>query len=63
MIELLLIFLAIYVLAKISGPSVWKGWSPPRHRKTIYRRGEKPHGLPWMGGRVEQRKRKYYWDD
>ncbi len=63
MIELLFVIGIIYVLAKISSPSVWSGWTPPRHRKQHYRRGEKPYGLPWMGGTMKPRKDKKFWED
>lgn len=63
MITILIILGVIFVIAKISGPSVWSGWSPPRRRKSTYRRGEKPYGLPWMGGSMKRRKKKDYWDD
>lgn len=33
MITILIILGVIFVIAKISGPSVWSGWSPPRRRK------------------------------
>lgn len=63
MMTILLILGAIFVVAKISSPSVWSGWhSPLRHRKR-YSQGEKPHGLPWMGGSMKRKKTKYYWDD
>lgn len=57
MIEILIILSVIYFVAKISGPSVWKGWTPPRY---------KPYhgkGLPWFGKRKRTKHEKYYWDD
>lgn len=63
MLEILLILYVCYVITKITGPSVWIGWTPPHYKKTAYRRGEKPYGLPWMGGTMKKRKEKYFWDD
>lgn len=59
MLTILLIIGIIYVLAKISSPSVWSGWHPPRYKKYEGR------GLPWLGkGKRNRRTRqKYFWDD
>lgn len=63
MLTFLFILGIIYVVAKISSPNFWSGWHPPRRRRKRYNQGEKPYGLPWMGGSMKRKKSKYYWDD
>ena len=60
---ILLILGVIFVVAKISSPSVWSGWNPPLNRNKRYSRSEKPYGLPWIGGSMKRNSSKYYWDD
>ncbi len=54
---ILLIIGVIYIIAKISGPKVWSGWTPPRYKPY------KGKGLPWFGKRNRHNTPKYYWDD
>lgn len=63
MLTFLLILGIIYVVAKISSPNSWSGWQPPRRSRKRYSQGEKPYGLPWMGGSMKRKKSKHYWDD
>ncbi len=63
MIKILILIGIIYVTAILTSPYFWKGGGPPsRRRKRTADNGEKPYGLPWMGGTLKRRD-KNFWDD
>lgn len=53
LLGLLIVIGSIYVLAKISSPKVWRGWTPRTKGKDTR---EKPYGLPWMGGTLKKKR-------
>lgn len=48
--------------AGVKGPNNQNSSVSRRRRKRTYNNGEKPYGLPWMGGTMKRRD-KNFWDD
>ncbi len=58
-----IVFGLFLIFAGVQEPRAKNKPRVPRRRRRTYRSGEKPYGLPWMGGTMKRRKDKYFWDE